>query len=195
MTTRWIVGMVLVAVVAVLAPGAVLPAVPEGAMKPPAEIANLQYFDGNWTCDGTTSPGPMGPGGKVTSSVKSHTDFGGFWQSGMVKSSMGTKPAMEGMFHMTYDPGPKEYVLLWVDNTGGYSKETSSGWDGDKIVFTGTSAMGGKQVPTRDTFVKSGKTSMKHDWEGQMDGSSWTAMGSETCKRAVAPAKAAPAKK
>ena len=49
---------------------------------------------------------------------------------------MGGKPAMEGMFHMTYDPGPKEYVLLWVDNMGAYSKENSSGWEGDKIVFS-----------------------------------------------------------
>ena len=64
---------------------------------------------------------------------------------------MGTKPAMEGMFHMTYDPGPKQYVMLWVDNMGGYSKETSSGWEGDKIVFSGQTAMGGKQMGTRDS--------------------------------------------
>lgn len=107
---------------------------------------------------------------------------------------MGAKPAMEGMFHITYDPGPKEYVMLWVDNMGGYSKESSSGWEGDKIVFSGTSAMGGKQMGTRDTFVKVGK-SMKHDWEGQMDGTTWASMGSETCNRVAAPAKAAPAKK
>jgi hypothetical protein len=101
---------------------------------------------------------------------------------------MAGKPTMEGMFHMTYDPGPKQYVMLWVDNMGGYSQETSSGWEGDKIVFTGNSAMGGKQVPTRDTFTKSGDGSLKHDWEGQMDGT-WTSMGSETCKKAAAPAK------
>lgn len=192
MTTRWTLGMILVAVVAVLAAGATIQAAPEESMKPAAEMANLEWFNGSWTCDGTTTAGPMGPGGKVTSTVKSHKDLGGFWQSGMVRSTAGAnKPAMEGMFHMTYDGGAKEYVMLWVDNMGGYAKETSSGWDGDKMVFTGSSAMGGKQMPTRDTFVKSGKTSMKHDWEGQMDGSTWAAMGSETCNRAVA----APAKK
>jgi hypothetical protein len=195
MTTRWIVGMALVALVAVLAPGAMLQAAPEEAMKPAREMANLDWFNGNWTCEGTITPGPMGPGGKETSSVKSHVDFGGFWQSGMVRTTMGTKPPMEGMFHITYDPGTKEYVMLWVDNMGGYAKETSSGWEGDKIVFGGTSAMGGKQMGTRDSFVKVGKTSMKHDWEGQMEGATWAPMGSETCKRATAPAKAAPAKK
>ena len=194
MKTRWTLGMVLVAVVAVLAPAVMLAAAPEEAMKPAAEMSNLKWFDGNWTCDGTIVPGPMGPGGKVTSSVKSHLDFGGFWQSGMVRSSMGGKPGMEGMFHITYDPGPKEYVMLWVDNMGGYAKETSSGWEGDKIVFSGQTAMGGKQMGTRDTFTKAGAGSMKHDWEGQMEGATWSPMGSETCKRVAAPAKAPPKK-
>ena len=189
MTTRWMAGVLSAVGVAVILPCAALQAAPEPAPpKPAAEMANLKWFDGNWTCEGTVPPGPMGPGGKIKGTVKSHADFGGFWQSGMVKSSMGTMPAMEGMFHMTYDPGPKEYVLLWVDNTGGYSKETSSGWDGDKIVFSGTSSMAGKQVATRDSFTKMGK-SMKHDWEGQMDGATWTPMGSETCTRAAAAAK------
>jgi hypothetical protein len=189
MKTRRILGILLVAVVAVLAPCVLLQAAPDAAMKPAAEMSNLKWFDGNWTCEGTIPPGPMGPGGKMTSSVKSHVDLGGFWQSGMVKSSMGTMPAMEGMFHMTYDAGPKQYVMLWVDNMGGYAQETSSGWEGDKIAFSGNSAMGGKQVPTRDTFTKAADgASMKHDWEAQMDGK-WSPMGSETCKRAAAPAK------
>jgi uncharacterized protein DUF1579 len=189
MKTRWMVGLLSAVAVAAVLPCAALQAAPDEAMKPAAEMSNLKWFDGNWTCDGTAEPGPFGPGGKVTSKVKSHLDLGGFWQSGMVRSSTGTTmPAMEGMFHMTYDPGPKQYVMLWVDNMGGYAHETSSGWEGDKIVFSGSSAMGGKQVQTRDTFVKSGTASMKHDWEGQIDGK-WTPMGSETCKRAAVAAK------
>lgn len=189
MTTRCTMAVALVAVVAVLAPGALLNAAPEESMKPPAEMANLEFFDGSWTCAGTIPAGPMSPGGKMTGTVKSHKDLGGFWQSGMVRSSMGGKPAMEGMFHMTYDPGTKEYVLLWVDNMGAYTKSTSKGWDADKIVFSGVTAMCGKQMQTRDTFMKSGKTTLKHDWEEQMEGATWTPMGSETCTRAAAPAK------
>ena len=61
MTTRWTLGMVLLAVVAVLAPGATVQAAPEEGMRAPAEMSNLKWFDGNWTCDGTIVPGPMGP--------------------------------------------------------------------------------------------------------------------------------------
>jgi hypothetical protein len=188
MKTRRTVGILLAVSVAVLAPGVLLQAAPDAAMKPAAEMSNLTWFDGNWTCEGTVAPGPMGPGGKVTSAVKSHSDLGGFWQSGMVRSSMGAAPAMEGMFHMTYDAGAKHYVMLWVDNMGANALETSSGWEGDKIVWSGNTTMAGKEMGTRDTFTKSGEGAMKHDWEGQMNGN-WSSMGSETCKRAAAAAK------
>jgi len=185
MRTRSIAGTLLAAAVAAVLPCAAALAAPDEAMKPAPEMSNVKWFDGNWTCEGKAEPGPMGPGGKTTTTVKSHSDLGGFWQSGMVHSAMATGPAMEGMFHMTYDPGPKQYVMLWVDNMGAYSHQTSSGWEGDKMVFTGSTAMGGKQMSTRDTFVKSGAGSMTHDWEAQVDGK-WTAMGTETCKRAAA---------
>ena len=188
MKTRRAVGILLVAVVAVLAPCVLVYAAPDEAMKPAAEMSNLQWFDGNWTCEGTVPAGPMGPGGKISGTVSSRKDLGGFWQSGTVKSSMGNMPGMEGMFHMTYDAGTKEYVMLWVDNMGSYSQQTSKGWDGDKMVFAGTTLMGGKRWATRDTFTRMGKT-LKHDWEGQMDGSTWTPMGSESCRQGAAPAK------
>jgi Protein of unknown function (DUF1579) len=187
MTTRSIAGTLMAAAVAVL-PCATALAAPDEAPKPPAEVANLKVFDGSWTCEGTVQPSPMGPGGKMSGTVKSHTDLGGHWQSGVVKSTMAGMPPMEGMFHMTYDPGPKQYVLLWVDNMGAYSHETASGWQGDTIVFTGDTSMAGKAMKVRDTFVKAADGSLKHDMEAQIDGK-WMATGTETCK------KAGPAKK
>jgi hypothetical protein len=182
MKTRSIAGTLLAAVAAVV-PCALLIAAPEGPPKPAAEMANLKVFDGAWTCEGKSEASPFGPAGATKGSVRSHVDLGGFWQSGTVKSAMvGTPGTMEGMFHMTYDPGPKQYVMLWRDNMGGYARETSAGWEGDKIVFTGSTAMAGKQVQTRDTFTKAADGSLKHDWEGQTDGK-WAAMGSETCKK------------
>ena len=184
MKTRRAVGILLVAVVAVLAPCVVVQAAPDAAPKPAAEMANLAWFDGNWTCEGTAEPGAMGPGGKVSSTVKSQADMGGFWQSGTMKSSMGAM-SMEGTFHMTYNPASKQYVMLFLDSMGVYGRETSTGWEGDKMVWSGTMTMGGKDMGVRDTFTKTGP-SMKHVWEGQMDGK-WTVMGSETCTRGAKP--------
>ena len=185
MTARSITGALVAAAFAAVVPCA---AAPDAPPKPAAEMSNLKFFDGNWTCDGTALPTPMGPGGNVKTSVMSHTDLGGFWQSGTVKSTMAGTPPMEGMFHMTYDVGAKQYVMLWVDNMGAWAKSTAAGWEGDKIVFSGEVAMGGKMMMTRETFVKGADGSLKRDWEAQMDGK-WTPMGNETCKKAAAPKK------
>jgi hypothetical protein len=151
--------------------------------KPAPEMAQLKFFDGNWTCEGTMLPGPFGPGGKMTSTVKSHADLGGFWQSGVVKGTGAGMPAFEGMFHMTYDPAAKRHVMLWVDNMGAWAQSTAPGWEGDKIVFTGDSSMGGKKFATRDTFVKGAGGTFKRTGEMQQDGK-WTALGDETCRKA-----------
>jgi hypothetical protein len=162
------------------------PAKAEMAMpKPAPEMAQLRFFDGNWTCTGTMSPSPMGPGGKMTSTVRSHSDLGGFWQSGVVKGTSPGMPPFEGMFHMTWDPTAKHHLMLWVDNTGSWAQSTAPGWEGDKIVFAGDSTMGGKKFTTRDTFAKVSGGALKHSWEMQADGK-WTPLGDETCRKAPA---------
>ena len=150
--------------------------------RPAPEMAQLKFFDGSWSCDGTMLPNPFGPSGNMKGTVKSHRDLGGFWQSGVVKSTMAGMPTMEGMFHMTYDPAAKQYVMLWVDNMGAWAHSTSTGWTGDTMVFVGESAMGGKKIASRDTFTKAGDGTLKHAWEAQVDGK-WTPMGDETCRK------------
>lgn len=184
-TTRPLAALLAAATLAVAVPCAFAEDAPPKAAAPAAEMANLKVFDGSWTCEGKSMPTPMGPGGTITSTVESHADLGGFWQSGSVKATGGGMPGtMEGMFHMTYEPGAKQYVLLWVDNMGGFSQATSTGWEGDKLVFTGQGTMGGMTMQVRDTFTKSTDGSLGHDWEAQVDGK-WAPMGSETCKKAA----------
>jgi len=164
------------------------PAKAEMAMpKPAAEMAQLQFFEGNWACAGTMSASPFGPAGKMTSTVRTHSDLGGFWESGVVKGTSPGMPPFEGMFHMTWDPAAKHHLMFWVDNTGGWAQSTAPGWEGDKIVFSGDSYMGGKKFTTRDTFGKAAGGAMKHSWEMQQDGK-WTPLGDETCKKAAAAA-------
>jgi hypothetical protein len=185
MRKRSIAGTLAAAAIAAVLPCALALAAPDqAAPKPAAEMANLKFFDGSWTCEGKLEASPMGPAGTNKSTVRSHSDLGGFWQSGMVKSTGSSMPGatMEGMFHMTYDAGSKQYVMLWVDNMGAYAQEMSSGWEGDKLAFAGDMAMGGKKMAVRDTFTKGADGSLVHAWEAQMDGK-WTPLGSETCKK------------
>src|SRR5258707_8117965 len=155
--------------------------------KPAPEMVQLKFFEGNWTCTGTMSASPFGPGGKMTSTVRTHSDLGGFWESGVVKGTSPGMPPFEGMFHMTYDPAAKHHVMFWVDNMGGWAQSTAPGWEGDTIVFSGDSYMGGKKFTTRDNFAKAAGGAMKHTSEMQADGK-WTQTFEETCKKAAAAA-------
>ena len=163
-------------------PGASGPAVP----RPAPELAQLRYFLGTWHCEGNAPASPMGPAHKSRATVVTRLDLDGFWYSGTVREEKapGGPPPLSGLFHETYDAAHKQFVMLWVDNFGGWSTETSAGWDGDNIVFSGEAAMGGEKVPVRDAFAKKGEAEMVHSYEMTMSGQKIT--GDETCRKAPA---------
>jgi hypothetical protein len=173
-------------------PAAKASAAPAAAAMPqptPApEMAQLKPFDGSWSCAGEIPAGPMGPAQKTVNLVKTHMGMGGFWQVGTVTMSSGPMKGFEGTFNNTYDPGQKKYVMVWMDNTGGYAQQLASGWEGDKMVYVGEGSMMGQKMATRDTFTKSADGStFKHGSEAQMEGK-WVSMGEETCRKAGAAA-------
>jgi hypothetical protein len=118
----------------------------------------------------------------MTGTAEIRRELGGFWQTGTIKGTSPKMPPFEGRFHATYDPGAKAFVMLWVDNMGGWARSTSSGWKGDTMVYEGESHMAGQTIPGRDTFTRSGTGEMKHVWEMQTGGK-WLTIGEETCKK------------
>lgn len=167
--------------VAVVAAFAVGSAQPQGPPKPAPEMEQVAFFEGSWTCKGKTFETPMGPAGDMTSTADIRKDLNGHFQSGTIKGTMSNQPPFEGRFHMTYDAGMKQFVMLWVDNMGGWAQTTSSGWKGDTMVYEGEGHMGGHTMKSRDTFTR-GDKSMKHAWAMQMDGK-WVPAGEETCTK------------
>lgn len=150
--------------------------------KPAPEMSQIAFFEGGWSCTGKTNASPFGPAGSITSTADVRRDLGGFWQSGTIKGTMANMPPFEGRFHVTFDPAVKQFVMLWVDSMGGWSRSTSSGWKADTIVYEGESHMGPQSLTTRDSFTRSGAGGMKHTWEAQMSGK-WTPIGEETCTK------------
>ena len=88
------------------------------------------------------------------------------------------------VFHFLqgYDAAAKTYTMFCFDAFGSHCQQTSPGWDGDKIVYTGEVA-GNPATPSRDTFTKTGAASLEHMGEMQADGK-WVATDRETCTRA-----------
>jgi hypothetical protein len=154
--------------------------------KPAPELAQLKYFLGTWHCEGNAPASPMGPAHRSRATVVTRLDLGGFWYSGTVREEKAADNPhpLSGMFHETYDAARKQFVLLWFDNFGGWSTETSTGWDGNKIVYSGEAAMGGEKVPVRDTFTKKGDAELVHSYEMTMSGQKIS--GDETCRKVPA---------
>lgn len=150
--------------------------------KPAPEMEQLAFFQGMWTCEGKMNDSPMGPGGAMKSTADIRNDLNGFFQTGTIKGTMAKMPPFEGRFHTTYDPGSKSFVMLWVDNMGGWAQTTSQGWKGDAMAYEGDMHMGAHTMKGRDTFTKAGPATMKHTMEVQMDGK-WMTMGEETCTK------------
>src|SRR5256885_11311930 len=68
----------LAAVVTLLAAPALRAQAPAAAPKPGPEHQKLAYFAGRWNEVGQMKPGPMGPGGQVTSTSTCEWFAGGF---------------------------------------------------------------------------------------------------------------------
>lgn len=154
--------------------------------QPPKEMAQLKAYQGSWVCHGNVPAGPYGPARKTTTALKIDSDLDGMWVTGRI----GDVPSKEnphpfkGVVHMTYDTAAKNFVMLWIDNTGGRATQTSTGWDADKMVWLGDGSVDGKKVTARDTFVKKG-ADLHHLGEFQVDGK-WVVVQDELCKRSAA---------
>ena len=154
----------------------------QGPPKPPPEMAQIAHFEGMWTCEGKTFESPMGPAGPMKSTADIRKDLNGHFQTGRIKGTGTGMPPFEGIFHVTYDSGMKQFVMLWVDNMGGWAQNMSSGWKGDTIIYEGEGHMGGQTMKSRDTFTRKGPSSMRHTWEMETNGK-WMPAGDENCTK------------
>ncbi|MES1209457.1 MAG: DUF1579 family protein [Pseudomonadota bacterium] len=157
---------------------------PPPAPKPAAELDQLKVFEGSWRCEGKQPAGPFGPEQEYKSSFKGKKDIDNFWiaiEYDQKKSKAHPMPIKARGF-LGYDPAAKKYVTIGADNTGGWISESSSGWEGDKLVFSGDGSMGGQKVSFRETYTKKGEKEMT--WTGEMKmGKDWISVGSDSCKK------------
>ena len=49
---------------------------------PAAELGQLTFFEGNWTCKGMADASPFGPAHATQATVRMRREFGGFWTTG-----------------------------------------------------------------------------------------------------------------
>jgi Protein of unknown function (DUF1579) len=172
---------------AAAAPAAAAPA-PAVAPAPPApapEMAQLNVFLGTLHCTGTQSASQFGPEHPTVTVVRGRADLNGFWMTVRYnerKTKQNPLP-FHAIYQMGYDANAKQLTLTEVDNFGGHAAQTASGWDSDKLTFTGDYTYAGGKLGARDTYTKSGDKQMDHLGEIQGSDGKWMTLDQETCKR------------
>ncbi len=165
------------------APTAPVAAAPAGP-KPATELEQMKVLEGSWRCDGRAPAGPSGPEHAYKSTWRFKRDLDNFWWAAeyqQVKAKTNPMP-MKARGYLTYDPSSKGFVMLGVDNMGGTSSESTSGWSGDSVTLAGDASMGGRKIPFREVITKHGDR--EFTWRGEMRmGADWVTLGEDRCKK------------
>ena len=121
--------------------------------KPGPEMKDLRVLIGTWTSDEKYEVSPMMPAGGTGSGLNTcRLGPGGFsiLLEQRSKSAMGP---FSGHGVYSWDPDQKAYKVAWVDSmTPGLQLETGHK-EGENLVFTGESMMGGKKISVRDVWT------------------------------------------
>lgn len=119
------------------------------APQPGPEHQRLGFFVGKWTVEGEMKPGPMGPGGKMTSSDTCEWFDGRF---SVICRSEGTGPfgPSKNLGILGYSAEEKVYTYYGVDNTNMTMASVPKGTvQGDTWTYTDESMMGGQKMKSR----------------------------------------------
>jgi hypothetical protein len=152
--------------------------------KPGPEHQRLGYFVGKWKAEGEMKPGPMGPGGKMTSTDNCEW-FEGHYSvicRSEAKTPMGSNKSI-GI--LGYNTEEKVYTYYAVDNTNMNMASVPKGrLQDDTWTYTDEGMMGGQKMKSRVIIkeISPKEYSFRMDMQGP-DGKWVTAMESKNTKQ------------
>lgn len=158
-------------------------AAPMAMPKPAPEIAAaFKAMGGTWRCDGIIMGGAdMSTEIKTKGTMKSKMDLDGFW---IVASFSETKKGgFKLVDYSSFEPTTKKWTRIMTDNMGGHEVTTSTGMNGNKMVWEGTANGMGMSMKSRHTEEVVSPKETKISGEYSMDGKSYKKMYDMTCKK------------
>jgi hypothetical protein len=146
------------------------------APKPGPEHKRLGFFVGKWNAEGEIKPGPMGPGGKMTSVDNCEWFEGRF---SVICRYEGTGPTgpTKGIGILGYNTEEKVYTYYGIDNSNMTMATVPKGTvRGDTWTYTDEATYGGQKVKSRVTIKELSPTSYTFRLEGQGSDGKWSPM-------------------
>ena len=124
--------------------------------KPAPELEAFKVFLGRWRCTGKMFASPLAANEhSVTGTAEGKPEADGFWQS-FAHEEKKTKdhPGLKLKGLWGFDQGVKRFVRTAVGNHGEWDTGSSTGWEGNKLVWTGELSSQFGRIPYRHTFTK-----------------------------------------
>jgi hypothetical protein len=152
--------------------------------KPGPEHQRLAYFVGKWKAEGEIKPGPMGPGGRMSTTDDCQWFEGKY---SVICRSEGTTPMgpSKSIGILGYNPEEKVYTYYGVDNSGMNMASVAKGnLKGDTWTYTDQGTMGGQKYKSRVIIkeISPKSYSFKMDMQGP-DGKWMPMMESKNTKQ------------
>jgi hypothetical protein len=156
---------------------------------PPAEqLHQLDFLLGTFDCDGRVLATPFSSEQPLKRTLDTRRDLDGHWLFMRIdEAATRERPHPTcGNWQITFDQRRDCFASVWTDNLGRWALQTSNGWTGDTLQFTGDALVAGKPGAVRDTLVRRGADEMLFVVEFHVDGA-WARFLESTCKRRQAP--------
>ena len=146
------------------------------ASKPGPEHERLAFFVGKWNAVGEMKPGPMGPGGKVTTTDDCQW-FEGHYS--VICRSEGSTPMgpTKSIGILGYSPEEKVYTYYAVDNSGMTMSSVPKGTvKGDTWTYFDQGTMNGQKYKSRVVIKELSPTSYSFTMDMQGPDGKWVPM-------------------
>ena len=123
------------------------------------ELDKLSFYEGHWTCEGTTFASKDGPEEKWKATVDVKRELSRAWYG--VKFKVSGKNPSETSEFKGYDPAKKRWVHIFVQSeAGAWGFSTSPGWEKNRMVFTDS-----EDPKEHSIFTKLSETRYSHRQE------------------------------
>ncbi|MBC5804628.1 MAG: hypothetical protein DLM53_06255 [Candidatus Eremiobacter antarcticus] len=140
--------------------------------------AGFAAFFGTWTCVANVSAmGPNMPAHTETDTMTFDSALGGAWVHQHYTGKVYTSDS-----YFRYDKAASSWTSIAVDNMGGHGMSTSSGMNGNTMVFEGPYTYGGKTSTSRDTVTVMDKNKLRHVGSYK-DGDTWKQTDDTVCTK------------
>jgi len=150
---------------------------------PAAELKKLEMFVGDWTAEGTQTPGPGATSSRWTMTTHAEWMEGNFFLVERSEMDLGSMGKGKNLAVMGYDPDRGLYTYRAFSSFGEV-EDAAGKWEGDTLTWTSIEHMGGKTMQGRFTMKILSPMAYTMKFELSPDGKQWmTAMEGKATKK------------